>query len=266
MVPVTLDDGTTVMAPAKTAGALTSQQQRVRQASDTLTARKQRWASMGKNERTKSAIAIYNSGGANDPETLSAISDALGLPADLKPKFVAGEVIPQADENGVVQLISKRDGSKMDTGVQSYEVTKETGRNQRRDQNAVDAMKRTQTIVQAGVAKLGDVPELEKTRSMLETYADEKDQEAADLAGSQLKSDKESAAKLKQEAQQYRLHSATLAETIAKAKGAQQGASRTQQPKRKWTPTPAFRTGFKQKYGREPTQADIDAYAAAAQQ
>lgn len=227
LVPVQLEDGRIVMTPARSAGSLASQQQAVKTRNDSAAAHVARWKQMGRHEAVGDALRVYNSGGANDPETLKAISETLDLPSTLKPKFLAGEIMPQVDENFNVQLINKRDGSVVDTGVTSSQSALEQGRNTRRDKNAVDAMERTKVIAQTGAAKMGDIPELEKTRGMLETYADEKEQEAKDLADSQMKSDKEKAAKLQGEATQYRLHAAGLGEAIAKARGAQGAVGNT---------------------------------------
>jgi hypothetical protein len=183
---VTLRDKSTAAA-AREANILAAEERlkqgdrRLDLSADTLKARTERWKTMGRNERRKDALAIYNSGGANDPETLSAISDALDLPADLKPKFVAGEIVAQPDATGEVQLINKRDGSKVSTGVKTYETTKEAGRDARQERSAVAAMARTKALIGAGMAKLGDPSVIESTVQDLEDQAQEADESAADL-------------------------------------------------------------------------------------
>jgi hypothetical protein len=266
MVPIQLPDGTWTKTPAKNVATIASRNQEQgfnrEQRMAAAQAHKDRWAQMGKHERVQDALRVYNSGGANDPETLAAISSALDLPKDLQPKFVSGEVALQADDAGQIQAYNKRTGQKTDTGITSWNVTAETGRNTRRDKNAADAMERTRLIAQSGAAKLGDVPELDKTRGMLETYAAEKDQEAQELADDKTPGGKQRMAKLQGEATQYRLHAAGLSEAIAKAKGAQSNvqpnATHAQAP-------PGFLKAFKNKHGRAPTQTEIDAYAKAAQ-
>lgn len=225
LTPVQLEDGSTVMVPRRGAGKLASDQQRIGQMDAATKVRIDGLKSLDKRRRVQSAIQIYNSGGANNPATLSALSQALELPADLQAKFNAGEVVPQVDANGGVQLINKRDGSVVDTGVTSYETTKESGRNTRRDKNAVDAMERTRIIAASGAAKMGDIPTLEKNQAMLLTYADEKDEEAAELADDQTSGGKQKVAKLKDDATKFRLAAAEAGEVIAKARGAQSGSS-----------------------------------------
>jgi hypothetical protein len=226
LVDVTLSDGTTVKVPARGAGALQSQQQNVAQRATMNKARIDRLKLMPTEKRQAEIAKLVRSGDMNTPELLEYATDVLGLPAELKPHIAAGDIISQVDDNGSVQLVNKRTKEVYDTGIMSYETTKEKGRNARRDKNAADAMERTRIIAASGAAKMGDVPELEKTRGMLETYADEKDQEAKELEenGSGLKSDKENAAKLRTEATQYRLHAAGLGEAVAKARGAQNAA------------------------------------------
>lgn len=148
---------------------------------ETLTARKERWKQMGQHERVQDALRVYNSGGANDPETLAAISDTLGLPADLKPKFNAGEIVPKVDDNGKIQLINKRDGSVVDTGVKDYETIKEAGRNTRQERAANASMERTKALIAAGIGKLGDPAVTESTAADLEDQAQDAEELAAEL-------------------------------------------------------------------------------------
>lgn len=181
LVPVQLSDGTTVMAPARGAGSLASQQQRIGQAGEALNVRREGLKSQDRRRRAQTAIQIYSSGGANDPRTLAQLSKALELPADLEAKFNAGEVALQADDKGEMQLISKRDGSVINTGVKSYETTKESGRNTRQERSANAAMERTKALIAAGIGKLGDPAVTETTAKELEDQAQDAEELAKEL-------------------------------------------------------------------------------------
>lgn len=218
LVPVQLEDGTVVMSPARTAGTLASQQQGIRRGNETLTARKARWKQMGEHERVQDALRVYNSGGANDPETLKAISETLKLPATLQAKFNAGEVVPQVDNNGKLQLVNKRDGSVVDTGVTSYETTKEAGRNTRQERQATAAMARTEALIKAGIGKLGDPNVTETTAAELEDQAEEAEDLAAELTEKGFPSQ---GAKAAERATKLRTTITTLREAANKARTAQ---------------------------------------------
>lgn len=188
LVPVQLDDGSTVMAPARSAGTLASQQQRVGQGADRLKQQasaleslKTRRKDMSTEQRGKLAMQVYNSGGANDPKILAQLSETLDLPADLKAKFNAGEVIPRVGDNGEIKLINKRDGSVVNTGVKDYETIKEAGRNTRQERAATAAMSRTQALIAAGIGKLGDPAVTESTAADLEDQAKDAEELAAEL-------------------------------------------------------------------------------------
>lgn len=249
LVPVQLEDGTVVMSPARTAGTLTSQQQRIGQQAEALESLKTRRKDMSKEQRGKLAMQIYNSGGANNPKTLAQLSKALELPADLEAKFNAGEVIPQVDAAGNLQLVSKRDGSVVDTGVKSYETTKEAGRNTRQERQATAAMARTEALIRAGIGKLGDPNVTETTAAELEDQAEEAEELAAELTEKGFPSQ---GAKAAERATKLRTTITTLKEAANKARTAQ-GVVGT--PKAGRTIDGAV-AAFTKKVGRAPTPAE----------
>lgn len=250
LVPVQLEDGTMVMSPARSAGTLTSQQQNIRRNNTTAQGHLARWKQMGKHEAVQDALRVYNSGGANDPSTLEAISETLDLPATLKPKFLAGEIMPQVDKAGQLQLVNKRDGSVVNTGVTSYETTKEAGRNARQERAATAAMARTEALIKAGVSKLGDPKVIEDTAAELEDQAQEAEDTAKSLTEQGFPSQ---GAKAADRAVKLRESANKLTVEASKAKTAQGG-----------TPTKTGRTiegaikAFTRARNRPPTQDEID--------
>lgn len=132
MIPVMLDNGQQVMVPAKSAATLASRQQEIGMRGDTLEARKKRWDQLGTHEAARDAQALYNSGAADDSAELRAeIARRLGLPAGTAlPQRGLGNQI-KLDENGNYVVISPRSGQTTQTGTQSYDVTREAGRDQR---------------------------------------------------------------------------------------------------------------------------------------
>lgn len=263
LVPVELEDGSTVMVPRRGAGALQSQQQGIGTARARVSGYLDHLKTLKGDSQKKLTAQLFKTGALNTPEGMKYAAEVFGIPEGLQEAFIRGEHRDAVDDNGNFVDINRRTGASTDTGVTSYDKIKEDKRNERRDKNAVDAMERTRVIAASGAAKMGDVPELEKTQGMLNTYADEKEQEAADLADSNLRSDKDMAAKLKSEATQYRLHAASLGETIAKARGAQAGS----------TPAPASgRTiegavkAFTKKTRRAPTAEETAKMQAALKQ
>lgn len=115
MTPVTLDNGSEVMVPARSAGALQSQQQRIKQSGDVLTERKRsndqrktRWDAMEKRDRMRNIIALYNSGGLNDPDLLEYAADQLALPGPLREKFIAGRMRDAFDQDGNLIQVNRQ--------------------------------------------------------------------------------------------------------------------------------------------------------------
>lgn len=131
LIPVTLDNGQTVMAPAKSAATIASRQQEIALRGDTLTARKKRWDTLGSNERRREIGLMYRSGGLNTPEGLEYAARELGIPVALMPKFMAGLMRDAIDDEGNIIEINRQTGAVTPTGEQSYEVTKEAGRERR---------------------------------------------------------------------------------------------------------------------------------------
>jgi hypothetical protein len=138
MVPVELDNGQTVMVPARQAGTLSSQQQKIKAQNDTLAerrtmneSRKHHWDAMDARDRKRMIVSLYNSGGLNDPEMLEYAADQLGLPGNLREKFVAGQMRDALDEEGNIIQVNRQTGEVSKAGSKSYEVTKEAGRERR---------------------------------------------------------------------------------------------------------------------------------------
>lgn len=138
MVPVTLEDGTVVEVPARSAGNLQSQQQRIRQQADQALERKRvnsarikRWERMEARDRKRLLADLYKSGGTNDPEQLEYIADQLGIPGTLRPKFIGGQMRDAIDADGNLIQINRQTGDVTPTGTQSYEVTKQAKADQR---------------------------------------------------------------------------------------------------------------------------------------
>lgn len=138
MVPVTLDNGQQVMVPARQAGTLQSQQQRIKAQNDILAERKtvnenrkRHWDAMDARDRKRLIVSLYNSGGLNDPEMLEYAADQLGLPGNLREKFVAGQMRDALDEEGNIIQVNRATGEVSRVGAKSYEATKEAGRERR---------------------------------------------------------------------------------------------------------------------------------------
>lgn len=138
MVPVTLEDGTVVEVPARSAGNVQSQQQRIRQLGDQAIERKrvnsariERWERMEARDRKRLLADLYKSGGTNDPEQLEYIADQLGIPGALRPKFIQGQMRDAVDADGNLVQINRQTQEVLSTGEKSYETTKEAGRDRR---------------------------------------------------------------------------------------------------------------------------------------
>lgn len=138
MVPVTLDNGQQVMVPAKQAGTLQSQQQRIKAQNDTIAERrrvnenrKKHWDAMDSRDRKRLIVSLYNTGGLNDPEMLEYAADQLGLPGNLREKFVAGQMRDAIDDEGNLIQVNRQTNEVTDIGRKSYEITKEAGRERR---------------------------------------------------------------------------------------------------------------------------------------
>lgn len=138
MIPVTLEDGTVVEVPARSAGNLQSQQQRLRQLADQALERKrvnsariERWERMEARDRKRLLADLYKSGGTNDPEQLEYIADQLGIPGALRPKFIQGQMRDAVDADGNLIQINRQTQEVLPTGEKSYETTKEAGRDRR---------------------------------------------------------------------------------------------------------------------------------------
>ncbi len=276
LVPFTLPDGSTTLVPARTVGALGSRQQG--QAAN-LTERKKvndahvaRWGQMAKNERAKTIMQEYNSGGLNgNPELLEQASKELGLNGALKDKFIAGQFRGDVDANGnLIEVNQQTNEAKpvtqtTTTGqsapVQSFKVTQETKRDERARLGRLAAMDRAVVMARAAGARQGD-PDVYKG------MADEADADAqaalaqADqLKSSQYPSDKKAAAQYRSEAQKHQDRAMKLRELETKARGGQspQGTMQTTAPKRQFNEN-AFRSKFQEKHGRQPTDAEIAPY------
>lgn len=138
MVPVQLDNGQQVMVPARQAGTLQSQQQRIKAQNDALAqrqavneSRKKHWDAMDARDRKRLIVSLYNTGGLNDPDMLEYAADQLGLPGNLREKFVSGQMRDALDKNGNIIEVNRQTGDVTKVGPKSYEVTKEAGRERR---------------------------------------------------------------------------------------------------------------------------------------
>lgn len=150
MVPVTLENGQTVMVPAKAAGTLQSRQQEVGLRGDTLEARKKRWGQLGEHEAARDAQALYNSGAADDSAELRAeIARRLRLPSGtvLPPRGLGNQI--KVDDLGNYIVISPRSGAVTETGRGAFSKTQEQGRDTRQ-RRAIDAAKERVQIQQQG--------------------------------------------------------------------------------------------------------------------
>jgi len=117
MVPVQLEDGTIVQTPARSAGPLQSQQQRIRQQNAEGARRKKmdearvaHWGSMDTDRRKRLILSEYNSGALNSPELLEYAADELGLSGPIREKFIAGRMRGAIDENGNQIQINQQTG------------------------------------------------------------------------------------------------------------------------------------------------------------
>lgn len=147
MIEVTLDNGQTVMVPAKTAGTLQSRQQEIDLRGNTLEARKKRWSQLNEHEAARDAQALYNSGAADDSAELRAeIARRLRLPPDivLPPRGLGNQI--KVDELGNYVVISPRSGEVTDTGRGSFSKTQEAGREIRSRRATQAANERTRYI------------------------------------------------------------------------------------------------------------------------
>lgn len=145
MVEVELDNGQHVMVPARTAAALQSRQQEIGLRGDTLEARKGRWDKLGEHEAARDAQALYNSGAADDSAELRAeIARRLRLPTGtvLPPRGLGNQI--KLDESGNYVIVNPRSGQVTQTNQQSYEPTREKGRDRRATQAQQAAMSRVQ--------------------------------------------------------------------------------------------------------------------------
>lgn len=150
MVPITLENGEQVLVPAKSAAGLRSHQQEIGLRGDTLDARRNRWNQLGEHEAARDAQALYNSGAADDSAELRAeIARRLRLPPGtaLPPRGLGNQV--KLDDSGNYVVISPRSGAVTQTGVGSYETTKEGGRDRRAEAVQAGATERVR-MQQAG--------------------------------------------------------------------------------------------------------------------
>lgn len=187
LVPVKLDDGTVVMSPARSAGTLASQQQRVGQQATRVTqqgelaaARITELKRKPKAEQQAEIGKLLRSGNLDTPELLAHAADVLGLPSNLKAKIAAGDMIAETDADGEITLINKKTKEVHKTGVKDYETVRENGRMVRQERSARAAMQRTEAIIAAGVGKLGDPAVTEASASELEDKIQELEESAAE--------------------------------------------------------------------------------------
>ena len=137
MVPVTLEDGSVVMAPRRSAGTLQSNQQRIHQQAKTSEDRVRHWNSMEKRDRTRSIISLYNSGALNDPALLEYAADELGLPGTMREKFIAGRMRGAIADDGTLLNVNAQTGTaapvlnQQGQPQKSIQGTLEQGRNRR---------------------------------------------------------------------------------------------------------------------------------------
>lgn len=157
MTPVTLEDGTVVNVPARGAGTLQSQQQRIRQQNAESERRKEmdknrvaHWGNMDTNSRKRLIAGLYGSGALNSPDLLEYAADELGVPGTLREKFISGQMRDAIDENGNLIQVNRqtqevvpvtRDGQP----VGAFAGTQEAGRNRRAAAAQVGATARAGT-------------------------------------------------------------------------------------------------------------------------
>lgn len=149
MVEVELENGQRVMVPAKQAGTLSSQQQRIRQQDEGIAERrrvndnrKRHWDAMDSRDRKRLILSLYNTGGLNDPELLEYAADQLGLPATMREKFISGQMRDAIDEEGNLIQVNRQTNEVTETGRKSYEATKEGGRQRRFEQGQANTDRR----------------------------------------------------------------------------------------------------------------------------
>lgn len=132
LVPVTLDNGQTVMAPARSAAGIASRQQEISQRGGKLKAQKERWAGLSRTERRRQMTAEYKAGlWNNDPEALQYVADELDIPGTLLPAFIGGQMRDAIDDEGNIIEVNRQTGEVTPTGEKSFETVKEAGRNRR---------------------------------------------------------------------------------------------------------------------------------------
>lgn len=143
MVPVTLEDGSQVMVPARQAGTLQSQQQRIHQQGEQATERKRvndarmgHWQNMDSATRKRLLAQLYQSGALNDPDQLKYAADELGIPGALQEKFIQGQLRDAIDESGNLIQVNRQTQKVLpvtrgDQPVGSFQKTQEAGRERR---------------------------------------------------------------------------------------------------------------------------------------
>ncbi len=151
----------------------------------------------------------------------------------------------------------------------------ETGRNERARLERLNSRGNALIVAGGRVAAMGD-PELAKNQgdeAEADAVAAQQDIDAiknrVDANGKPLRygSDAQRIAQLSRERDGHKKQANDYRTQESKIRGARNGVKGSPvQSKTKWSPTPAFRKLFKERNGREPTQVDIDRYAAAAQQ
>jgi hypothetical protein len=135
-VPVQLPNGQIVNVARNQAGSISLRGIAEGRQQSTAEAHKKRWEQLGRTERVQSIVREYRAGMLNDPDSLNAAADELGIPGEMKPAFIRGEMRDAIDEKGNLIQVNRQTGDVLmprreGLPVQTYGVTQEAGRNDR---------------------------------------------------------------------------------------------------------------------------------------
>jgi hypothetical protein len=231
---------------------------------------------MAKNERAKTIMQEYTSGGLNgNPELLEQASRELGLSGALKDKFMAGQFRGDVDANGnlievnqqtneakpVTQTTTTPQGQTTTAPVQSFKITQQNRQDARARSSQAAAMQRAIVMAGAQGARMGDPDVYKGMADEADANAQASLAQADRLKGSMMASDKRAAQQYRAEALKHQEQATKLRELETKARGGQspQGTMQTTAPKRVFNEN-AFRSKFQEKHGRQPTDAEIAPY------
>lgn len=221
-VPMVID-GQVVQVPKKSAGTVALGNQRNTLTKDRDKARVDRLNRMSGEKRQSEIAKLLRSGDLNSPELLAYATDVLGLPENLKEHIAAGDIIQATDDDGTIQLVNKKTGAKVDTGIKSYETTKEAGRDERARASRAAAMDRTIVMANAVGARMGDPTEYETLAKEADADAAAAQEEADWIKNKTQKfpSDGPLEARIRGEVTKHKERATKLREAAIKARGGQ---------------------------------------------